>query len=83
MVTRKQSPQQPNHVVSVRLTAGTIKRLDALAERTDRSRGVNLRAAITRMPPTLEAEHWSPTSPRIREQLLPTGIYSAHCSTPR
>ncbi|WP_105032386.1 ribbon-helix-helix protein, CopG family [Arthrobacter ruber] len=62
MVTRKQSPQQPNHVVSVRLTADIIKRLDALAERTNRSRGVYLRSAITRMLPTLEAEHWSQTS---------------------
>lgn len=62
MVTGKQSPQQPNHVVSVRLTADIIKRLDALAERTDRSRGVYLRSAITRMLPTLEAEYWSQTS---------------------
>lgn len=62
MVSRKQSPQHPNHVVSVRLTADIIKRLDALADRTSRSRGVYLRSAITRMLPTLEAEHWSQTS---------------------
>lgn len=62
MVSRKQSPQHPNHVVSVRLTDDIIKRLDVLADRTSRSRGVYLRSAIIRMLPTLEAEHWSQTS---------------------
>jgi hypothetical protein len=54
VVTRQQSPQQPNHVVSVRLTADIPthhKALDALVERTNRSRGVYLRTEITQMLP--------------------------------
>lgn len=45
-------------VVSVRLEPELIERLDALSERTKRSRGTYLRMAIWAMLPELERMHW-------------------------
>lgn len=45
-------------VVSVRLEPELVERLDALSERTRRSRGTYLRMAIWAMLPELEKMHW-------------------------
>jgi len=46
-------------VVSVRLSADVVERLDRLVERTGRSRGHYLREAITEMLPVLEERYWA------------------------
>ena len=53
MTDNTHSPQQPSRVVSVRLDSDTIARLDRLAERTSRSRGFYLKAAIKAMLPVM------------------------------
>ncbi|QGU05906.1 ribbon-helix-helix domain-containing protein [Corynebacterium comes] len=53
MTDTTHSPQQPSRVVSVRLDTATIARLDRLAERTSRSRGFYLKAAIQAMLPVM------------------------------
>lgn len=58
MPTSKQSSHPSGQVVSVRLPPEIIERLDALAERTGRSRGLYLRLALTAMLPRLESAHW-------------------------
>ncbi|MDK8113329.1 ribbon-helix-helix protein, CopG family, partial [Streptococcus oralis] len=59
MATRKQSGViGRGPVVSVRLEHELVERLDALAERTGRSRGPYLRMALWAMIPTLERMHW-------------------------
>jgi RHH-type rel operon transcriptional repressor/antitoxin RelB len=59
MATRKQSGViGRGPVVSVRLEHELVERLDALAERTGRSRGTYLRMALWAMIPTLERMHW-------------------------
>lgn len=46
-------------VVSVRLPADVVGRLDRLVERTGRSRGHYLREAIAEMLPVLEERYWA------------------------
>jgi len=46
-------------VVSVRLDADTVRKLDQLSERTGRSRGFYIRTAILEMLPQLEADYWA------------------------
>lgn len=58
MPTDKQRPHPSGRVVSVRLDDQTIRRLDALAERTSRSRGVYRKLAIRAVLPSLERMHW-------------------------
>ena len=48
-----------SRVVSVRLNSETIARLDQLAERTSRSRGFYLKAAIQAMLPAVVENYWS------------------------
>lgn len=54
----QQSSSGSDRVVSVRLPREVIDRLDALCERTQRSRGTYLRMAVTAMLPLLESDHW-------------------------
>lgn len=53
-----QKSHASGRVVSVRLPDELIDRLDALCERTARSRGTYLRMAVTAMLPLLESDHW-------------------------
>ena len=55
----QQSPHPSGRVVSVRLDPDTEARLNALAERTGRSRGVYIRLALQAALPQLEREHWN------------------------
>lgn len=59
MTDTTHSPQRSSRVVSVRLDTATIARLDRLAERTSRSRGFYLKAAIQAMLPVLEENYWT------------------------
>ncbi|WP_210241362.1 ribbon-helix-helix domain-containing protein [Mesorhizobium sp. B2-6-6] len=70
MPTRKQHPHPSGQVVSVRLPPEMIERLDALAERTGRSRGVYLRMALTAMLPQLEKKHWTQATARFEDDVL-------------
>ena len=63
MATRKQKHWVGRGpVISVRLEPELIKRLDALAERTGRSRGTYLRMALWAALPQLEKTHWEQVS---------------------
>lgn len=52
-------PKQPREVVSVRLPPELHARLDALVERTQRSRGFYMREALLNMLPVLETRYWA------------------------
>ncbi|PYI65536.1 hypothetical protein CVV68_17595 [Arthrobacter livingstonensis] len=52
-------PKQSREVVSVRLPPELYARLDALVERTQRSRGFYLREALLNMLPVLESRYWA------------------------
>ncbi len=56
-------------VVSVRLNKPLVQRLDALVERTGRSRGFYLRAAIESLLPVLEARYWAHEATDRADQL--------------
>lgn len=63
MATRKQQHWVGRGpVISVRLEPELIERLDALAERTGRSRGTYLRMALWAALPQLEKTHWEQVS---------------------
>lgn len=70
MGTQKQHPHPSGRVVSVRLPEELIQRLDALAERTDRSRGVYLRLAVAAMLPHLENHHWQQQAAQYETDVL-------------
>lgn len=53
-----QKPHVSGRVVSVRLPEEIITRLDALSERTSRSRGFYLKLAIAAMLEQMEKYHW-------------------------
>lgn len=53
-----QRPHVSGKVVSVRLPDEIITRLDALSERTSRSRGFYLKLAIAAMLEQMEKYHW-------------------------
>ena len=59
MATERQRSHPSGQVVSVRLSPDVIRRLDALSERTGRSRGTYLRMAVRSMLPALEQQHWN------------------------
>ena len=59
MATERQRSHPSGQVVSVRLPPDLIRRLDALSERTGRSRGTYLRMAVRSMLPALEQQHWN------------------------
>lgn len=52
-------PKQPREVVSVRLPPELSARLDALVERTQRSRGFYIREALLNTLPVLESRYWA------------------------
>lgn len=58
MPTHSQPPHPNGRVVSVRLDDEIIDRLDALAERTGRSRSVYIKLALKAALPALERTHW-------------------------
>lgn len=62
MPTSKQPAHPSGQVVSVRLPKDVIKRIDALAEHTGRSRGLYIRLALTALLPQLEEDHWKHTT---------------------
>ncbi|CAM3930322.1 ribbon-helix-helix protein, CopG family [Micrococcus flavus] len=70
MPTRRQPPHPSGQVVSVRLPPETIERLDALADRTGRSRGLYLRLALTAMLPQLESAHWHQAAATYEDNAL-------------
>lgn len=65
-----QRPHPSGKVVSVRLTPELEGRLDALAERTHRSRGMYLRLALELALPQLEKEHWQHTVRDYEEKAI-------------
>lgn len=70
MATKKQRKGTSDRVVSVRLPEKTIERIDALAERTNRSRGVYLRMMIDVMLPRVEERHWAQVTADIEDDVL-------------
>ena len=75
MSTGKQRPHPSGRVVSVRLPEPLIERLDALAERTGRSRGLYLRLALKAMLPRLESQHWAQQTARYESDALDAAFY--------
>ncbi|MHA7189572.1 ribbon-helix-helix protein, CopG family [Arthrobacter sp. MDT2-16] len=59
MATKSQQPHPSGQVVSVRLPPDVIKRIDALAEHTGRSRGFYIRLALSAFLTQLEEDHWN------------------------
>lgn len=59
MAMRNQQSHPSGQVVSVRLPPDIIKRIDALAEHTGRSRGLYIRLALSAFLPQLEEDHWN------------------------
>ena len=70
MATKKQRKGTSDRVVSVRLPEKTIERIDALAERTNRSRGVYLRMMIDVMLPRVEGRHWAQVTADVEDDVL-------------
>ncbi|MCT1413057.1 ribbon-helix-helix protein, CopG family [Corynebacterium sanguinis] len=70
MTSKKQQSHSSGKVVSVRLEESVIERLDALVERTGRTRGFYLRMAIGAMLPTLEDAHWNQTAARFEDDVV-------------
>lgn len=70
MPTKKQRKGVSDRVVSVRLPEKTIERIDALAERTNRSRGVYLRMMIDVMLPRVEERHWAQVTADVEDDVL-------------
>jgi RHH-type rel operon transcriptional repressor/antitoxin RelB len=68
--TKKQRKGVSDRVVSVRLPEKTIERIDALAERTNRSRGVYLRMMIDVMLPRVEDRHWAQVTADVEDDVL-------------
>jgi RHH-type rel operon transcriptional repressor/antitoxin RelB len=59
MATSNQRSHPSGQIVSVRLPPDVIKRIDALAEHTGRSRGLYIRLALSAFLPQLEEDHWN------------------------
>lgn len=70
MASRQQPPHRSGRVVSVRLPDDLIERLDALAERTGRSRGMYLRLAVEATLPALERLHWEQCAARVEDRTI-------------
>ncbi|GAA4826470.1 ribbon-helix-helix protein, CopG family [Tomitella cavernea] len=70
MATERQKAHRSGRVVSVRLAEETIDRLDALAARTRRSRGLYLKLAIQAMLPSLEREHWEQVAAEFEDNAI-------------
>lgn len=70
MTESTHSPGRSSRVVSVRLDAEAIARLDRLAERTSRSRGFYLKAAIRAMLPAMEENYWTQQATAYEESVI-------------
>ena len=70
MASDKQAPHSLGWVVSVRLEEELIQRLDALADRTGRSKGFYLRLALRVVLPTLEEYHWNQVAARFEDSAI-------------
>lgn len=70
MVSKKQPSHPSGRVVSVRLEESMIERLDALVERTGRTRGFYLRLAIGAMLPALEDAHWHQVAAHFEDDVM-------------
>ncbi|MCI9888489.1 ribbon-helix-helix protein, CopG family [Micrococcales bacterium 31B] len=70
MPTKKQPEHASGQVVSVRLDAELIKRLDTLALRTQRSRAIYIRLALEELLPRLEAEYWNQQAEAYEADLI-------------
>lgn len=70
MADNTHSPRRSSRVVSVRLDTETIARLDRLAQRTSRSRGFYLKAAIQAMLPVLEENYWTQQATTYEESVI-------------
>lgn len=70
MTTSKQGPHASGRVVSVRLEDELTDRLDALAKRTNRSRGLYLRLALRAALPTLERLHWEQRAVEFEDKVI-------------
>jgi len=70
MAAAKQGPHASGRVVSVRLEDELIDRLDALAARTNRSRGLYLRLALRAALPTLERLHWEQRAVEFEDRVI-------------
>jgi RHH-type rel operon transcriptional repressor/antitoxin RelB len=68
MATRNQRTHSSGQVVSVRLPPDIIKRIDALAEHTGRSRGLYIRLALSGFLPQLEEDHWNQKTARYERE---------------
>ncbi|MBG6215568.1 RHH-type rel operon transcriptional repressor/antitoxin RelB [Arthrobacter sp. CAN_A6] len=64
MATWNQQSHPSGQVVSVRLPPDIVKRIDALAEHTGRSRGLYIRLALSAFLPQLEEDHWNQKTAR-------------------
>ncbi|GAA4826421.1 ribbon-helix-helix protein, CopG family [Tomitella cavernea] len=70
VATERQKPHRSGRVVSVRLDEETIGKLDALAARTGRSRGVYLKLAIGAALPGLERAHWEQVAAEFEDKTI-------------
>lgn len=70
VATERQKPHRSGRVVSVRLDEETIGRLDVLAARTGRSRGVYLKLAIGAALPGLERAHWEQVAAEFEDKTI-------------
>lgn len=70
MPTEKQGPHPNGRVVSVRLDDETIARLDALAAKTQRSRGVYIKLALRAALPSLERQHWDQVAAEFEDNAI-------------
>ena len=70
VATAKQGPHSSGRVVSVRLEDELIDRLDTLAARTNRSRGLYLRLALRAALPTLERMHWEQQAVEFEDKVI-------------
>ncbi|MBG6185482.1 RHH-type rel operon transcriptional repressor/antitoxin RelB [Arthrobacter sp. CAN_A214] len=52
----------------MRLSPDIIKRIDALAEHTGRSRGLYIRLALSAFLPQLEEDHWNQKTARYERE---------------
>lgn len=70
MTTARQGPHASGRVVSVRMEDELIDRLDALAARTNRSRGLYLRLALRAALPALERLHWEQQAVEFEDKVI-------------
>lgn len=70
MASDKQPPHSSGRVLSVRMEEDLIQWLDALADRTGRSKGFYLRTALRAVLPTLGEHHWNQVAARFEDSAI-------------